>query len=153
MNPGMGNFNQPEGANMDNVKKKILIVDKDRQACEMMSHLLGIAGYQARVVTNISVAFQYSQSQYFDLFLIGWDLEDGTGIELCKWIRCYNEETPILFFTDSSGSEDLTNVLAAGAQGYFIKPTEIGDLLLTINTEVNAIQRHTELTSEANYQS
>jgi DNA-binding response OmpR family regulator len=131
----------------DNIRGSILFVDNDRCSGETMSTLLEVAGYQAIVNRNISEAFQYARSQYFDLILLGWHLGDGTGVDLCRAIRQHDEKTPILFYADISAPQEIRKALEAGAQGYFIKPVDIGNLLQMIETQIKGSAGEEQLPS------
>jgi len=120
----------------DNLKGNILLVDGDADTCDMMCTLLGRAGYQATAVSTITEGFQYAKTRTFDLILLDWYLQDGTGIDLCKWIRCIDEATAIFFYTGVAFPRELRKALEAGAQGYFIKPVDTGALLQTIDQQI-----------------
>src|SRR5689334_10656307 len=113
-------------------KGNILFVDGDADTCDMMCTILDRAGYQATAVSTITEGFQYAKTGAFDLILLDWYLEDGTGLELCRWIRCIDETTVIFFYTGVAYPEELQKALEAGAQGYFIKPVDMGALLQTL---------------------
>jgi DNA-binding response OmpR family regulator len=113
------------------IKGKILFVDNDINSCEIMRSLLEIAGYQV-ITANILEVFQYARSQYFDFIVLGLYPEDGTAIDLCQWIRYYDQQIPIFFYTDATCTKESKKALEAGAQGYFIKPIDIGNLLQVI---------------------
>jgi DNA-binding response OmpR family regulator len=128
----------------DNRKGKILFVDNDPDTCETMSTMLGRAGYQVVVAGGMPEGFRYAQKQYFDLILLNLCLEEGTGVDLCRWIRRIDEETPIFFYTSIDNPQEIKTALEAGAQGYFIKPVDIGNLLDGIDSRVKGSQQVVE---------
>jgi two-component system, OmpR family, manganese sensing response regulator len=119
-------------------KGHILFVDEDRDTCELMEIILGRAGYRIISVCSIAEGKQQAQTRDFDLILLDWFLEDGTGIDLCKWIRSNDERTPIFFYTGMTYPQELQQAIEAGAQGYFIKPVEVDNLLRTIEQQIEA---------------
>jgi DNA-binding response OmpR family regulator len=94
------------------------------------------ASYQTIAVTNISEGFQHAKTRNFDLILLDWYMADGTGIDLCKWIRGIDEKTPIFFYTGVALPQELKKAMEAGAQGYFIKPVDIEMLIQTIDKQI-----------------
>jgi DNA-binding response OmpR family regulator len=85
--------------------------------CEMLK----IAGYQPVVARNLMEGLLLAKDEHFDLYLLDYDLPDGTGIELCKLIRALDSDTPILFYSSTTKPEIQQEAFAAGAQGYIGK--------------------------------
>lgn len=121
------------------IKGRILLVDDDIDSCETLSTLLGVAGYQTAVAGNTSEAIPCIRNQLFDLILLSLYVGDDTSMDLCRWIRAENNQIPIFFYTDISGARESKNALQAGAQGYFIKPVDIGKLLQAIENQVSPV--------------
>jgi DNA-binding response OmpR family regulator len=114
-------------------KKQILFVDDDKDTRDLMITLLGMAGHHTVVASGVAEGFQFVREQDFDFILLDWHLEDGSGIDLCRWIRCIDEQTPIFFYTGVAYPSEREKALAAGAQGYFIKPVNFDVLLQAID--------------------
>jgi CheY-like chemotaxis protein len=55
-----------------------------------------------------------------------------SGDELCKQIREFNSETPILFYTGAGYEADKKRAYAADAQGYLVKPVIDDDLVIEV---------------------
>ena len=66
-------------------------------------------------------------SDAFALVLLDLNLPDGTGYELCTWVkaRC---DTPIIFLTVRDEVSDITRGLDMGADDYVTKPFHIAVL-------------------------
>ena len=67
----------------------------------------------------------------YDLYLLDSWLPDGSGLDLCRKIREFDERTPILFYS-AAAEIDRELALSNGAQGYLTKPTlntELCDLV------------------------
>jgi two-component system, NtrC family, response regulator AtoC len=118
------------------IKGQILFVDEDTDTCDLMCTLLERAGYLTVTASSVTEGLQQAKTRTFDLILLDWFLEDGTGIDLCKGIRGIDAMTPIFFYTGVSFPQELKKALDAGAQGYFIKPVEIEGLLRTIEHQI-----------------
>lgn len=122
-------------------KGEILFMDNDLDTREMAKTVLEIAGYDTVVASSRKEGLQSLRREEFDFILLDWHLEDGTGIDLCRWVRCLDKQTPIFFYTGVAYPKQLEKALEAGAQGYFVKPVDIGLLLQTIETQLGQSQR------------
>jgi len=97
----------------NNGKKRILCVDDDPDCCELIAVLL--RGYEVVTAYSKHEAVRQATGESFDLYLLDYYLPDGTGLELCHFIRAFDKETPIIFCTSS---DDITqrHAVTAGAQ-------------------------------------
>ena len=56
------------------------------------------------------------------LVLLDWNMPDGRGDGLCRWIRGNREELPIIFLTVRGDSADIVSGFESGADDYVVKP-------------------------------
>lgn len=56
------------------------------------------------------------------LVLLDWNMPDGCGEGLCRWIRGKWKELPIIFLTVRSDSADIVLGFESGADDYVVKP-------------------------------
>ena len=118
------------------MKGRILCVDDDQDTCEMVTALLGEAGYEVQHALSVSDGQTKVRQGRFDLILLDWIIEDGTGLDLCRQIRAFDQATPILFYTGEVDDNAIGQALRAGAQGYLIKPVAVDSLLEAISGQV-----------------
>lgn len=126
---------------MEQVKGRILCIDNDKDTCEMMTVILGLDGYEVRHALSVTDGLRLVRQDSFDLILLDWHFEDGTGVELCKAIRTFDTRTPILFYTGETYSDKIERAMQAGAQGYLIKPTGLEEVLQVVSRYTNVQQR------------
>jgi DNA-binding response OmpR family regulator len=62
------------------------------------------------------------QVEHFDLYLLDSRLPDNDGFELCRRMRDFDPDTPILFFSGAAYEADQKRGIEAGANAYVIKP-------------------------------
>lgn len=111
-------------------KRRILCVDDDDMACDLISYLLKDY-YEVISVHSIEHGLSRASEGGFDLVLLDYHLTDGTGFKLCLFIRQFDKETPILFVTSASITEN--QVATIGAQGLIKKGLDLTDnLALTV---------------------
>lgn len=65
---------------------------------------------------TVSKARSIMGNSRFSLFILDIRLPDGNGIELCRWIRWFDVDTPVLIYAATNLSYE--EVLAAGADAF-----------------------------------
>lgn len=113
-------------------KKRILCVDDDEDVCLMITNLLGFIGYQVTTVQTVPDALNSIREGKFDLYLIDNWLPGGSGIDICRTIRADNPSVAIVFYSAAAFEDDRKRAIEAGADAYFLKPTEINKLVEAI---------------------
>jgi DNA-binding response OmpR family regulator len=88
----------------------------------MLTTLLGIMLIEAKAVGTAAQALSSIRAEHFDLYLLDSHLSDGDGFELCRQIRDYDPQAPILFFSGEGFDADKKKGIEAGANDYVIKP-------------------------------
>lgn len=56
------------------------------------------------------------------IVLIDWNMPDGQGDDLCRWIRSKWEDLPIIFLTARSDNHYVVSGFQNGADDYVVKP-------------------------------
>ncbi|HXI89844.1 MAG TPA: response regulator [Blastocatellia bacterium] len=118
---------------MENAKGRILCVDDDEDACEMMNALLDLQGYEVIQAQNIAEGLSQGITNNLDLILLDWVFQDGTGIDLCKMLRSTGVSAPILFYSGARDGADIETAMRAGAQGFLIKPVDSAGLFHSLS--------------------
>ena len=119
------------------IKGRLLCVDDDRDTCEMLTLLLGHAGYEVEHALSVGDGLRKARRGGFDLILLDWSFADGTGLDLCRRIRAFDSQTPIVFYTGEMDENAIELAIGAGAQEYLIKPVAVESLLQAISEYVN----------------
>jgi DNA-binding response OmpR family regulator len=104
-------------------RKRILCVDDDLDTQELMNWLLDEYGYEAIIAASQSDALKRARSGGIDLCILDhWITEGSNGINLCKQIRAFDSDIPIMFYSGAGYKADIQKGLDAGAQAYLVKP-------------------------------
>ena len=109
-----------------NQSSRILHVEDDADNREMVRLML--LQYQVTSVGSYAEGLRAAKRHDFDLYLIDNNLEDGMGVDLCREIRQFNKNTPIVFcsgFTD----DGQQTALKFGANAFLAKPFDRDDLV------------------------
>jgi two-component system, OmpR family, response regulator len=101
---------------------RVLCVDDDEDSRVMLTMLLRHELIEAKAVGTAVQAMSSIQTEHFDLYLLDSRLPDVDGFDLCRRIRDFDPETPILFFSGMACDADKERGIEAGANAYVIKP-------------------------------
>jgi two-component system OmpR family response regulator len=112
-------------------KLHVLCADDNEDVRFMLRILLGGEGIEVRTADTAADALRMAREEDFNLLMLDNEFPDGDGFELCRHIREFDRETPILFYSGAAYETDKSRALAAGAQGYIVKP-ELDNLMETI---------------------
>lgn len=109
-------------------KRRILYVEDHEDTRELVVLVLNQQDYEVTTAESISSAIELAFLNKYDLYLLDSWLPDGSGLELCRSIREFDERTPILFYSAAAYEVDRELALKSGAQGYLVKPTQNSEL-------------------------
>ena len=125
-----------------NLLARVLCVDDDEDSRMMLITLLKYALIEAKAVGTAAQAMSSIQTERFDLYLLDSRLPDLDGFDLCRRIRDFDPETPILFFSGAACDADKERGIEAGANAYVIKP-DLDGLLGSIKQFVSHAESDT----------
>ena len=116
---------------MPPIKRRLLCVDDDEDTCFMLTHLLEREGYEVKTSATVSEALKLSQRESFNLYILDERFPVGAGTSLCRKIREFDPNTPIIIYSGAVFETDQQSALHAGANAFVSKP-EINKLIATI---------------------
>ena len=116
------------------MKAKILVVDDEPDALELIEYNLRGAGYQVFTAANGSQALELARRHLPDALVLDLMLPEVDGIEVCKTLRRNPDtaEIPILMLTAKADEIDRVIGLEVGADDYVTKPFSPRELVLRI---------------------
>jgi len=103
---------------------KILIVDDQESIRNMLSELLGMAGYTYEMAQNGVEAVELAGRTRPDLIIMDLMMPVKNGLEAAAEIRALPEleQTPILFLTARGQAQDEEKIRTAGGNALMTKP-------------------------------
>ena len=122
---------------MKTLKPRILYVEDHEDTRELIALILRESQFAVTTAATIEETLQLARRDNFNLFIFDSWLLDGSGINLCKQIREFDDCTPILFYSGAAYEKDMTSALSSGAQAYLVKPVEVPKLLAAIKSLIN----------------
>ncbi len=120
---------------MENNKKKILIVEDEKNIALTLAYNLMQAGYAYDVATDGEEGLNKALTGGFDLILLDLMLPKMDGFTVCKNIR-QKLSTPIIILTARVDEVDKIMGLDIGADDYVTKPFAINELLSRIRANI-----------------
>lgn len=115
--------------------RTILIVDDDPDCVHLLSLMLQRGGFHVCSAMNGQEAMEIVQNEKVDLISLDVVLPDINGLELCQHLRrCENYSSkPIIILSARASEKDLHAGLAAGADAYLNKATQITEWVAAVS--------------------
>lgn len=123
---------------------KILIIDDDKNICDLLKIYLEKEGYSTIISNNGEEGMVKFHALKPDLILLDIMLPGMDGWQICREIR-KNYNTPILMITAKSEVFDKVLGLELGADDYIVKPFDTKEVL----ARIKAVSRRTGQMSSA----
>ena len=116
------------------VKPRILVVDDEPEAVELVEFNLKQAGYAVTTAGDGAEALKKARAQTPDLIVLDVMLPEMDGFEICKMLRLdpATAQVPIIMLTAKAAEIDRVLGLELGADDYLTKPFSPRELLLRI---------------------
>jgi len=109
---------------------KILVVDDDKGATDLIEVILLSSGYESVTVNDSSKAMEAAEQNKPDLILLDLMMPEPTGFQLCRMLRANPNfrTTPIIIITALDNTDSRVVAIGAGANGFLRKPFHVSDL-------------------------
>ena len=124
-------------------REKILIVDDDKNICELLRLYLEKEGYETCIANDGEKAMEIYDSQHFDLVLLDVMMPRVDGWEACRRIRAKGN-TPIIMLTAKGETFDKVLGLELGADDYVVKPFDTKEVVARIKAVLRRTGRATQ---------
>lgn len=100
-------------------------IEDDKQIAQLVKEYLEQNNCSVTIFATIAEAKEALQRQLPGLVLVDWNMPDGRGDLLCRWIRSKWKELPVIFLTVRNDSSDIVAGFKNGADDYVVKPFEL----------------------------
>lgn len=120
---------------MENRKKRILIVEDERDISEILMYNIQKQGYEADAAYDGEKGLALALSATYDLILLDVMLPKMDGFEICRRVR-ERLDTPIIMLTAREEENDKIMGLDLGADDYMTKPFSLGELSSRIKANI-----------------
>ncbi|MDR2973065.1 MAG: response regulator transcription factor [Bacteroidales bacterium] len=118
---------------------KILIVDDDRNICEILEFNLCNEGYQVECAYSAEEALK-KLTPHYSLILLDVMMGGISGYKMAEKLRKENNLIPIIFLTAKDTENDMLTGFSVGGDDYISKPFSIKEVI----ARVKAILKRTK---------
>lgn len=116
---------------------EIFYIEDDVSIAQAVKEYFEQLNYKVTVFPMIEEAKKTMLKFTPAIVLIDWNMPDGQGDDLCRWIRSKWEDLPIIFLTARSDNHYVVSGFQNGADDYVVKPFS----LEVLNSRILAILR------------
>ena len=119
---------------------KILLVDDEVELAKMIKDYLKNEGFDVLMKHTFTSGKESFDNDIFDAIILDINLPDGSGLDLCKYIRD-KSDLPIIMLSARSGDVDKIMGLGLGSDDYITKPFSASVLSARIRAHINRYNR------------
>ena len=120
---------------------RVLYIEDHEDTRELVTLVLEQKSFEVVTGSTIQSGVALAGSQNFDLYLLDSWLADGSGLDLCRRIREFDQDTPILFYSAAAYEIDRDQAIKSGAQAYLIKPSQPSELCNLVTSLIESHRR------------
>lgn len=127
---------------MQNSKDKIMVIEDDIDAQELMTEFFKTRGYEVTLYDDAEKALEDLQEGRSQCGVIVTDLilPSISGIEFTKKIKSLNIDVPIILMTANKKIEIAVEAIKAGAYDFVVKPLNFTQLLISIERALHLMK-------------
>ena len=134
-------------------QQRILVVDDERNLCDILLYNLSMAGYQAVAAFSAEEALEKEPAN-FDLILLDVMLPGLSGYELAQKLKTdiATNSIPIVFLTAMEAEDDKLHGFDLGADDYIPKPFSVREVLARIKAVLGRTSQAHSVIQELSYE-
>ncbi len=113
---------------MNQDSKSILVVDDEKDICDLLSLELIDQGFTYFIAHSVSEAVHILKNSTVDLVITDIRMPHKSGIELLKELRLSDQTLPVVFMTGFADISD-SEAMGMGASAVVAKPFEMSEMV------------------------
>ena len=121
--------------------ERILVVDDEAGALEMLSSFFTDAGYEVVGASDGNEALSKFRPGWFDCIVSDLMMPGMNGLELLKQTRSRDRNVAFLMVTGSNSIDKAIQAMQEGASDYITKPFQLDDVMLRVERALQAKKR------------
>ena len=135
--------NSTENTNTyDESKKKILIVDDEKEIADLLIFHLEKEGYKTITAEDGETGVELALSEVPDLIILDIMLPKADGLTVCKKIRQTLPKMPIIMLSAKGEEIDKILGLEIGADDYMSKPFSVRELIARVKANLRKVEQN-----------
>ncbi|HLI51484.1 MAG TPA: response regulator transcription factor [Thermomicrobiaceae bacterium] len=120
---------------------RVLVVEDEARLAELIARRLRHERYDVDLAADGCEGLDRAFTGSYDVIVLDRMLPALDGLELCRWLRRSQVQTPILMLTARRELEERVEGLDAGADDYLGKPFAFSELLARIRALTRRAER------------
>ena len=119
--------------------QKILIVDDDRNICEILEFNLRNEGFDVDIALSAEEALKKLSGE-FTIILLDVMMSGMSGYGMAETLRAKGNQIPIIFLTAKDTENDMLTGFSVGGDDYIAKPFSIKEVVARIKAVIKRFQ-------------
>jgi adenylate cyclase len=126
---------------------KVIIVDDDDDAVQLMSQRLDREGFHVQAVATGKALLKLLEDWSSDLILLGTSLPDTDGLTLCKHVKGYplTQDIPVICLVNGADRYQHTQAFQCGADDCIIKPCAADEVMARVRHQLHLSRQRQHL--------
>ena len=130
------------------MKTKVLYVEDEPSLGRIVKESLQSRGFEVIMITDGKDVLDAFRKMEPDICVLDIMLPTKDGYTLAGEIRSVSPDTPIIFVTAKTKTEDLLKGFDSGGNDYLRKPFSMEELIARINNLLNLVQQKKQIPSD-----
>jgi two-component system, OmpR family, response regulator len=110
----------------------ILVVDDEEMVNELLEAALRFHGFLVCSALSGADAMRAVEKERPNIVLLDVNLPDFDGFELCRRMRAYGHDVPVIFLTARNEEASIQSGFEQGGDDYITKPFRVDELVMRI---------------------
>ena len=123
---------------------RILLVDDDKTALELLSEVLKGRGYDVDMSSSVNEALKKLKEFNYHAIITDLKMPEKSGMALLEYSSQNFPEIPVIMLTAYGTIQSAVEALKNGAYDYISKPVQIDELALTLEKALNHVRLEEE---------
>ncbi len=119
------------------MNKTVLIADNDSSWQNLLAEKLETSGFNVVTATNSTEAQNIGQNNSIGLILLGTNLSELNGIDICQNLRSNNVIIPLMFAAESAQPEQIVEALSNGGDDFILKSASVEEIMARISAHIH----------------
>ena len=121
--------------------EQVLVIDDDRELCELVAELLGMEGFSVEVATQSARGLERALSGEHSLVVLDVMMPGMNGFEVLRRLRAEGSDIHVLMLTARGDDVDRIVGLEIGADDYLPKPFNPRELVARIQAILRRVRQ------------